>query len=246
MDVAHIGNRTAMTDMANFVFIVRLAGLVDIMNIIKFHSLQLQKVNVLPWEQTECMSTFSETLTSIKNYLKCHLDQSNIHPRGAPFPASLFPFLTSNAGPLFYTQAKWGPKEIQLELDVGHEDNIQDACDDVVSYLHDFCAVVLAFYSLRVLIDIPEQINDWMLCLDLRKFALNEPIENEQQKLEKLYNWAVDEGKLQLPPLDTIVQQHAIVRGRVHELFSSPASAYKRLWLGEKKEKVSCGLELKS
>ena len=142
----------------------------------------------------------------------------------------MFPFLHKHGGSSLLVNGQWGDENIQLHLLPGHEGSIKDAIADAASDLSEWCEVVLAFYMLRIYDDIPTAIGAWMTCLDLRKYATGICIVSEHDHFVSLYNWAVGEGKLNLPALATLQQQHELVKQRVRVAFADTAGPYRRAW----------------
>ena len=217
--------------MKSLTFTMRMFALVDLLQVVRDHSLAVQEVWVLAWEVRVMCVGFLFTMSSIA----AELDKD------AEFTEDRFPFFFKHGKTVLeqgeikgeITQqghAEYG-KEYTFKLDIdqihrqGNRGNraasLGDAKEGAASGIGDLAAAIAAFYKLRVVDDYPVMVL-WMgECYDFQVAAVEAgqaAVAGDERRLaalKKLRHWATDVGSVDLPELPVLQAQMASLLARI-------------------------------
>jgi hypothetical protein len=135
--------------------------------------------------------------------------------KGTPLPED-FPNLMHDDIASF--RAEGESRKVQLSLE--NDDPIPEALKRLYSNFGTFIYTIAQSLKKRILSEFNPKLYDMLVCLDVRKFAMDTRYRTgdmavEVFKLKRLYFWFTTVGRITLPPWTEIVTQHFLVKDRL-------------------------------
>jgi hypothetical protein len=210
-DTASLKSLTSrMALCVSFHLVGSVIGLRDIFEWTRKLSLYMQKVNVLPWEILERSFALHD------QFVRAASDMM----QGTPSPED-FPNLMHDNIASFRAEGEFH----KVQLSVENDDPISEALARLYSDLGTFIYTIAQSFKKRILLEFNPKLYDMLVCLDVRKFAMDArygrgDMAVEVFKLKRLYFWFTTVGRITLPPWTAIIMQHFLVKDRLRKVYT--------------------------